>query len=111
MATSKPKKKKAVEKVVPKMDRVPEDAPEPPVNRYKPWMEWQLEEILRCVPTKENTESWARIFERGSGGIALVYRWAYTRDKDIQGMLDAGDNRGDFALRVRRIAKKLGIII
>lgn len=104
-------KKKSVRDIVPKVGRVPQETPDPATNRYKRWHDWQLEEVLRCVPTKENAEAWARIFERRPGAISLIYRWAYTKDADIQALLDKGDNRGNFALRVRSIAKNLGILI
>ena len=80
-------------------------------NTGKKWETWQLREILRDVPTKQNVERWSRVFKRGEGGIALVYKWAYTPRWKIDLLEDEGDGRYSFANRVWGIKKELGIII
>ena len=80
-------------------------------NKGKKWHDWQLKEILRDVPTKRSVERWARVFQRGEGGIGLVYRWAYTPRWKVDGLKDDGDGRFSFANRVWKIGRELGIMI
>jgi hypothetical protein len=80
-------------------------------NKGKRWKEWELREILRDPPTKQNVERWRRVYKRGAGGVGLVYKWAYSARWKIDKLNEEGDGRYYFANRVWNIGRELGIII
>lgn len=73
-------------------------------RKGKPWSDDELRVVLSDAPTKENCLKHARGFNRGSGAIEQIYRWAATSDTEV------ARKRPDheFIAQIKRVAKQQG---
>ena len=71
-------------------------------NKRKPWTDEELEIILLEAPTTANCMKFARLFKRGYGSIAQIYRWASTQNKEL------GDREDTFIRQIKRVASRVG---
>jgi hypothetical protein len=77
----------------------------PTPNKGKEWSDAELALVLTDAPTKRNTVKYARLLGRGFGSVEMVYRWAYTCDKEIK----AKDRDKDkFIKQIKKIARQVG---
>ena len=61
--------------------------------------------MLGDAPTKRNTVKYARLLGRGFGAVEMVYRWAYTTDKEIKAK---GRDKDKFIKQIKKIARQVG---
>jgi len=76
----------------------------PKGEKGKPWTDDELRVVLSDAPTKENCLKHARGFQRGSGAIEQIYRWAATSNAEIRRKRP----NDKFVKQIRKVAKQLG---
>lgn len=74
-------------------------------NKGKEWSDAELGLVLTDAPTKRNTVKYARLLGRGFGSVEMVYRWAYTTDKEIKAK---GRDKDKFIKQIKKIARQVG---
>ena len=74
-------------------------------NKGNPWSDSELALVLSDAPTKRNTVKYARLLGRGFGSVEMVYRWAFSSDKDIK---RKGRDKDKFVKQIKKIARQVG---
>ena len=77
-------------------------------NKGKPWADEELQLLFLHAPTKENVVRFAKLFQRSSGSIEQIYRWAATPQIQIM-RVGRADNA--FVQQIKRVAKESGWVI
>lgn len=77
----------------------------PTPDKGKEWSDAELALVLGAAPTKRNTVKYARFLGRGFGAVEMVYRWAYTTDKEIKAK---GRDKDKFIKQIKKIARQVG---
>jgi hypothetical protein len=74
-----------------------------PPNFHQPYSDDDLVMILSDAPTRANAIKHAARFQRNSGAIAMIYKWAMTPPSIIR---SRGREDHTFMLQIRRVAKQ-----